>query len=56
MEIAKRASIKQFLRQNKMRTSSEVYSAVDSQVEEMLKQACQRAKANGRHTVMGQDI
>jgi len=56
MEAVKRASVKQFLRQNKMRTSAEVYSVVDAQVEAMLKKACYRAKANGRQTVMGQDI
>lgn len=56
MEIVKRASVKQFLRQNKMRTSIEVYPAVDAHVEATLKKACQRASANGRQTVMGQDI
>lgn len=56
MEIVKRASVKQFLRQNKMRTSSELYEVVDASVEAMLKKACQRASANKRQTVMGQDI
>jgi len=56
MEVVKRAAVKHFLKENKMRTSSELYAVVDAQVEALLKKACERAKLNGRQTVMGQDI
>ncbi len=56
MEIAKRASLKQYLRQNKMRTSSGLYEAVNAAIETLLKKACLRAAANKRQTVMEQDI
>ena len=56
MEIVKRANLKQYLRQNKMRTSSGLYAAVDAAIEAMLKKACVRAAANKRQTVMEQDV
>jgi len=56
MELVKRHSIKEFLRQMKMRTSSGLYEAVNAEVEAMLKRGSARAWKNKRHTVMGHDI
>lgn len=56
MQMVKRGSLKEFLRQNKMRTSNGLYEAVNASVEALLKQGCARAMKNGRHTVMGWDI
>jgi len=56
MEFVTRNSIKKILKVNKMRVSTLVYGKLDKKLEVILKEACERAKMNGRTTVMPQDI
>lgn len=56
MEFVKMSNVKEFLRQNKMRTSTGVHDALNAKIGELLKEASKRASINGRQTVMGQDI
>jgi len=56
MQLLVRGTVKDFLKKNAMRCSTETYGALDREVERILLRACGRAKANNRSTVMPQDL
>jgi histone H3/H4 len=56
LDFITKGSVKTFLKQNKKRVATATYEKLDSVVEELLKNACERAEKNGRHTVMPQDL
>jgi len=39
-----------------LQTSSDFYEELNKKVEGIIKKSCERAKANGRTTVMGKDV
>lgn len=39
-----------------LRVSSETFEVLDTKVKQLISQACERAVANGRKTVMPQDL
>jgi len=49
-------SVKDFFRKNKMRVSAEVYETLNTKISKLLLEAVERAKKNGRTTVMEQDL
>jgi len=51
-----KSSVKKFLKQNEMRVAMNTYEKLDKKMETQLKEACERAKTNGRTTVMPQDV
>lgn len=56
MEFVIKSSVKKFLKLNKMRVATLAYEKLDRKIEAMLKEACERAKTNGRNTIMAQDM
>ena len=40
----------------RLEVSADFYTALSKKVVEIIKQSCQRAKANGRNTIMGKDV
>ena len=40
----------------KLEVSADFYTALAKKVENIIKEACQRARANSRNTVMGRDV
>ncbi len=49
-------SVKGFFRKNRMRVSAEVYETLNTKISELLLKAMERAKKNGRTTLMEQDL
>lgn len=41
---------------NGLNISGDVVTVLEKKVEEIIRKACERAKANGRRTLMGKDI
>lgn len=39
-----------------LNVSADFYDSINKTVTEMIKRSCERAKANGRNTVMGKDV
>ncbi len=56
MEFVTKGKVKDFFSRNKMRVSVDVYEALNFKVKEFLTRAAERAKKNGRNTVMEQDV
>ena len=54
MSLIVRSKVKSALKG--MRASGDIYDALDKKVEEVLKKAAVRAKANGRATVRAADL
>jgi histone H3/H4 len=48
--------MKDFAKQMEMRVSGEAMDTVNGHLEEMMKKAAERAKANGRKTIQKQDF
>lgn len=53
-ELIVKSNVKEAL--DEMNVSSDLYDALDEEVEELLKDAARRAEANDRKTVMPQDL
>lgn len=56
MGLVVKSEAGEFLKKKGFRVSATVYDAVDKQIAEILGAAGARAKANGRQTVMAQDV
>ena len=50
------SNIKKYVRENKLCVSPKFFEALDYKVFEMTKKAMDRAKKNGRTTLLGRDI
>jgi histone H3/H4 len=50
------SKIKALIKKGKMKTSSDVSSALNQFIAQTINKACTRAKANGRKTVRASDI
>ena len=44
------------INEKQLNCSSDFYEELNKKVKDIIKKACERAKANGRATVMGRDI
>lgn len=42
--------------EKQLNVSTDFYTELNKKVEETIKKACSRAKANGRTTIMGKDV
>lgn len=53
-----RSQIKQYAKvdEKPLNISTDFFDELNKKVESLIKEACQRAKANNRNTVMGRDI
>lgn len=56
MAYTKKVEVKEFIKKHGLRASAELFDALDKVIEDVLKKAVERAKANGRKTVKGIDI
>lgn len=56
MEFVTKNNVKGFLKDNEKRIATATYEELNKRVEMMLKEACKRAEANGRSTVMPHDL
>ncbi len=56
MAMITKSVVAETAKKSGMRVSASVYNALDKAVQELLKKAVSRAKANGRKTIMDQDI
>ena len=56
MEFATKARVKVFLKANGKRMGEGVFESLDEKITALLKDACRRAKENGRNTVLARDI
>ena len=56
MAYTKKVEVKEYFKRHDLRTSGDVFDALDKAIEVILKKAAERAKANGRKTVKGVDI
>ena len=50
------SKVKEFVKKAGMNSASDLVDALDRKIEAMLKQAVERAKANGRKTVRSHDL
>ena len=57
-ELVVKAKIKDLAKvdEKPLNVSTDFYVEINKTVTEMIQKACQRAKANGRNTVMGKDV
>jgi len=56
MAYIKKVEVREFAKKKDMRVSGDVFDALDRAVEDLLRKATERAKANGRKTVKNLDI
>ena len=56
MDFVTKNNVKIFLKKNGMRVATLSYGKLGDKIEALLKEACGRAKENGRSTVMPQDL
>ena len=56
MALVVKSAVKAHLAKSKMRVSGEFWGAIDAAVAAMLKEAVDRAKANGRKTLRAGDL
>jgi len=56
MGLIVKSEVAETIRKKNMRASGALYDALEKKVAEMLGEGIARAKANGRQTVMAQDI
>ncbi len=54
MSLIVRAKIKEYV--NGLQVSGDLAEALDKKVEQIIKEGCARAEANGRKTIMAKDI
>ncbi len=54
--IVYKSKVQELLKEHGLRMSGDAVDAVDDMVEEAIKKAAERAKANGRKTVKGCDF
>ncbi|MCB0404285.1 MAG: hypothetical protein KDD51_05830 [Bdellovibrionales bacterium] len=50
------SKVKEFIKKNKMNCSSDVIGALTANVQGLITQGCNRAKANGRKTLRATDL
>jgi len=57
MSLIVRSNIKQYTKNEGLNNvSGDFADKLQKKIEELIKEACQRAKANGRNTVMAKDL
>ncbi|MFH0962148.1 MAG: DUF1931 family protein [archaeon] len=56
MALVVKSAVAEVVRKKDMRMSADTYDAIDKKIEELLVGALKRADANGRKTVMPQDL
>jgi|TARA_B100001971_G_C17996157_1_gene434853 histone H3/H4 len=58
MSLIVKAKIKEFAKhgENSLNVSGDLADALNTKIEELIKDACRRAKENGRNTVMAKDL
>lgn len=56
MAVVVKSAVAEVAKSADIRVSSETYDALDNKVTEILSKAIERAKANGRKTLMAQDL
>lgn len=56
MALIVKSEVGNVLKKSGVRVSAEVYDALDKKVSALLSEAVKRAKANGRKTLMAQDV
>ena len=56
MGLSVKAEVAKEIRKGGMRASVGVYGALDKRIAQMILAAAERAKANGRTTVLAQDV
>jgi len=56
MEYIIKGAVKAYLKKSRFRVAGATYEAIDRGMEELLGKALERAKKNGRLTVMPQDL
>lgn len=56
MEFVRKNNVKIFVNRKKLRVAPEIYEAANKRVAAILKEACERARKNGRGTVMERDF
>ncbi len=54
--IIVKVGVRKFLKENEVRASSAIYGALDLAVQELLRKAAERAKANHRRVVTEFDV
>lgn len=57
-ELVVKAKIKELAKidEKSLNVSTDFYEKINKKVENLIIEACQRAKANSRNTVMGKDV
>ncbi len=57
-ELVVKAKIKDLAKidEKALNVSTDFYEVINVRVENIIKEACKRARANGRNTVMGKDV
>ena len=55
-KFVSKSSVKSFFRQDELRVSEDFYAALNGEVRQKLDKAAKRAKANGRTTMLPQDL
>ena len=57
-ELVVKAKIKDLAKidEKSLNVSSDFYEQINKKVENLIQEACKRARANGRNTVMGKDV
>lgn len=57
-ELVVKAKIKEIAKidEKSLNVSTDFYEKINKKVENLIIEACQRAKANSRNTVMGKDV
>ena len=56
MAYTKKVEVRNFAKSREMRVSGDVFEALDTAIELILKKATERSKANGRKTIKAVDI
>ena len=56
MALSVKSAIKDIAKKRKMRVSGDFWKALDAMLTEGMKKAADRAKANGRKTIRGDDL
>ena len=56
MALAVKSAVKALAKKKKMRVSGDFWKALDAMLTEAMKKAADRASANGRKTIRGEDL
>ncbi len=56
MAMVVKSAVAEVVRKKNLRMSAETYDAIDAKIGELLAAAIKRADANGRKTIMAQDL